>query len=208
MVQRLMNGIDTQELRHTMGEIENNPELAHFNFVARNQWVDGTHNRAIVEEFYEAGQRDTSRQKPMSFEEDEPPVLLGGNRGANPVEYVLIGLSGCLTTALVAHAAARGIKLKSVESHLEGDLDVRGFLGMPGAMRNGYENIRVHFRIESDASELEIDRLVRLAQERSPVFDIVTNKVPVSVDFEMKKKYEELRVNKARQLRELESENK
>lgn len=180
----IVNGIDVTELQDTMGKLGQHPELARFNFRATNRWVGGTHNRATVMEFYEAGQRDESRTRPMMFEEDEPPGLLGQNRGANPVEYVLIGLSGCLTTSLVAHAAAKNITLKSVESRLEGDLDVRGFLGMSDQVRNGYESIKVTFKIESDASKEQLKELVELAQQRSPVFDIVTHPVPVTVDFE------------------------
>ncbi len=184
MATQTINGINMDNLKSTMKDIAEQPELARFNFRTRNRWIDGTHNRAVVQEFYEAGQEDTSRSEPMVFEEDEPPVLLGRNEGANPVEYVLIGLSGCLTTTLVANAAVRGIKLRSVESHLEGDLDARGFLGMEGARRNGYEQIQVRFKIDADASDEEIRELVSLAQQRSPVFDIVTHGVPVTVNYE------------------------
>ncbi|HEY9686950.1 MAG TPA: OsmC family protein [Coleofasciculaceae cyanobacterium] len=184
MVAQRLNGIDLDNLQTTISTVQEHPELARFKFRTKNRWVNGTHNRASVKEFYEAGIPDESRDCTMIFEEDEPPVLLGENLGANPVEYILVGLSGCLTTSLVAQAAARGIPLKSVESELEGDLDVRGFLGLSEAVRNGYEGIRVKFKIESDAPEQDLQELVELAQQRSPVFDIVTNPVPVSVTFE------------------------
>jgi uncharacterized OsmC-like protein len=109
-------------------------------------------------------------------------VLLGTDRGANPVEYVLTALAGCLTTSLVYHAAARGIAVEEVESHLEGDLDLRGFLGLSEEVRNGYENIRVTFKIKADATEEQLRELVQLAQNRSPVFDIISHPVPVSVE--------------------------
>jgi uncharacterized OsmC-like protein len=187
MVIQRVNGIDLDNLQSTINTVQSHPEQARFNFRTKNRWVDGTHNRASVKEFYEAGIPDESRACAMVFDEDEPPVLLGENLGANPVEYILVGLSGCLTTSLVAQAAARGITLKSVESELEGDLDVRGFLGLSDEVRNGYEGIRVRFKIESDAPEETLQELVELAQQRSPVFDIVTNPVPVLVSFEKQK---------------------
>ncbi len=185
-MQQVLDGIDVQRLQETITTLQNQPEMAQFTFRARNRWVNGTHNQAIVQDFYGAGQEDQSREIPMVFEEDEPPVLFGQNVGANPVEYILVGLSGCLTTALVAHAAARGIELKSVESHLEGDLDARGFLGIAD-VRNGYESIRIRFILDADAPESVLQELIQVAQERSPVFDIVTNKVPVSVGMSKKK---------------------
>jgi uncharacterized OsmC-like protein len=112
---------------------------------------------------------------------DEPPLLLGEDIGANPVEYVLTALSACLTTALVYHAAAQGIIIHEVESDLEGDLDIRGFLGLSDEVRNGYEHIRVNFRIKADAPQEKIEELIRLAVQRSPVFDVVSNPVRVTV---------------------------
>ena len=115
---------------------------------------------------------------------DEPPELGGTDAGPNPVEYVLTALAGCLTTSLVCHAAARGIELRSVDSELEGDLDVRGFLGIDPNVRNGYRNIRVTFHIDSDASEEQIQELIDVAQQRSPVFDMMTHEVPVEVGYD------------------------
>ncbi|MEN8686340.1 MAG: OsmC family protein [Desulfuromonadales bacterium] len=112
---------------------------------------------------------------------DEPPVLLGENKGANPVEYLLVGLSGCMTTALVAHASARGIEIKSVSSSLEGDLDVQGFLGLSETTPVAYKEIRVSFKIEADISDQEKQELVEMAQKYSPVFNTVTQPVKVKV---------------------------
>ena len=186
MAEHIVNGVDVKALRATMDAVKADPGLATFRFRAENRWVEGTHNRAVVKGFYGAGREDDSRKAPFVFEEDEPPVLLGGDRGANPVEYVLVGLSGCLTTSLVAHAAARGIRLRSVESRLEGDLDVRGFLGMSDKVRNGYREIRVHFTVDADAPPEVIAELVETAKARSPVFDIVSHGVPVTVSGEKK----------------------
>lgn len=186
MATRVVNGIDVDGLVKTIGAIKDKPELARFTFRASNKWVKGTNNQATVKGFYGAGEEHPQRGAAMTFDEDEPPVLLGADKGPNPVEWVLVGLSGCLTTSLVAYAAAKGIELRSVESELEGDLDVRGFLNIDPSVRNGYESIRVHFRIDADASDDELAKLVEIAQARSPVFDIVTHQVPVRVDFERK----------------------
>ena len=121
--------IHVSKLMETFDAVRRNSQIARIKFRATNQWVEGTHNRATVKDFYGALQEDTSR-KPLVFEIDEPPVLLGSNEGANPVEYVLVGLSGCLTTSLIAHAAARGIEIRGLSTRLEGDLDLRGFLGI------------------------------------------------------------------------------
>lgn len=182
--EKIVNGINVGQLENTIKVIEDKSDIAKFKFRASNKWINGGHNRSTVKDFYGAGQEDTSRTKPFVFDADEPPVLLGENNGANPVEYVLTGLSACLTTSLIAHAAARGIKIDEVESKLEGDLDVRGFLGMSDDVRNGYENIRVKFKVKGDAPQEKLQELVELAQKRSPLFDIVTNSVPVSVELE------------------------
>ncbi|WP_424359982.1 OsmC family protein [Methanocella sp. MCL-LM] len=181
--EKTVNGINVTRLFSTVDTIKKDPGIAKFRFRATNRWVNGTHNQASVKDFFGAGQ-DFAHAEPYVFDEDEPDVLLGKDAGANPVEYVLVALSGCLTTSLVAHAAARGVKLDAVESKLEGDLDVRGFLGMTEEVRRGYDNIRVTFRIKSDAPREKLQELVELAQKRSPVFDIVTNPTPVKVTLE------------------------
>ena len=117
---------------------------------------------------------------------DEPPLLLGENHGANAGEYALTALNGCLITALIYHAAAQGIKIDEVESSLEGDADLRGFLGIDDSVRNGYERINVTFRIKSDAPEEKLRELVELAQKRSPVFDMLSNPTPVQANMEKK----------------------
>jgi uncharacterized OsmC-like protein len=182
--QKIVNGVRVDRLFDTVHAIKDAPDLARFQFRGENRWVNGAHNRTTIQEFYGAGQEDTSRSEPYVFDADEPPVLLGENQGANPVEYALTALAGCLTTSLVYHAAARGIELEEVESRLEGDLDLHGFLGMSDAVRNGFEKIRVTFRIKADLPEETLDELCQLAQKRSPVFDIVSNPVPVTVQRE------------------------
>jgi len=177
-----INGVNVEELFKTVDAVKKTAAIAKFRFRADNTWIEGGHNRTSIRNFYGAGEEDTSRKTPFILDADEPKVLLGTDRGANPVEYVLTALAGCLTTSLVYHAAARGIAVEEVESHLEGDLDLRGFLGISEEVRNGYENIRVTFKIKADATEEQLRELVLLAQNRSPVFDIISHPVPVSVE--------------------------
>jgi uncharacterized OsmC-like protein len=178
------NGLSVEQIFSTVKAIQSQPGLARFQFRNRNKWLGGGLNRSTIRDFYGAGQEDTSRASAFVFDNDEPPVLLGENRGANPVEFVLHALAGCLTTSMVLHAAARGIALDAVESTFEGDLDVRGLLGLSDEVRNGYERIRVKFRIEADAPRETLEELVRVAQQRSPVFDVVSHGVPVEVTLE------------------------
>jgi uncharacterized OsmC-like protein len=140
--------------------------------------MGGGHNRSEIKEFYGACEEDSTRTEPFVLDADEPPVLLGEDRGANPVEYVLHALAACMITTLVYHAAAQGINIESVDSELEGDLDARGFLRLDENIRKGYQNIRVKFNVKSDATPAQLAELARL----SPIFDIVTNSVPVAVE--------------------------
>lgn len=183
--EKKVNGVNVDQLFSTIEQIKGNPEIAQFKFRAMNTWIDGTHNRATVKDFYGALKEDTSREQ-LAFEIDEPPVLCGQNLGANPVEYLLAALSGCLTTSLVAHAAARGIEVKRVESRYEGDLDLRGFLGISEEVPVGYKNIRVYFRIEADLSEDRKEDLIRMAQKHSPVFNSIAKPVPIIVQLDKK----------------------
>src|SRR5262249_18440193 len=137
------NGVDVDRLFATIGAIQQTSSLARFTFRSRNRWVGGGRNRSTIQQFYGAGQEDTTRKKAFVMDNDEPDVLLGTDEAANPVEQVLHGLAGCLTTSLIYHAAARGIAIDAVESSLEGDLDLRGFLGLSDRVRNGYEGVRV-----------------------------------------------------------------
>jgi len=177
---KTVNGVNVTRLVETINLIKESPDISQFKFRATNKWQNGTYNQATVKDFYGALQEDDTRD-PMYFDTDEPPVLLGGNKGANPVEYLLIGLSGCLTTAMVAHAAAKGIELRSVESRLEGDLDVQGFLGMSEEIPVEYQQIRVTFKIDADISDEQKQELIEMAQKYSPVFNTVSKPVTVQV---------------------------
>lgn len=179
----VLNGVNVTQLVATIGVIEDNADVAKFKFRNHNKWIDGGQNRSTIDKFYGA-MEEHSRDIPFVMDNDEPPVLLGTDKGANPVEQILHGLAGCITTTTIYYAAAKGIKIDEMETIFVGDLDLRGFLGLPGRTRNGYEQIRVTVRIKSDASEEDIQELVELAQRRSPVYDIVTNPVPVSINLE------------------------
>lgn len=179
-ISTVMNGVDVERLGQTIQAIQKDSGLAKSQFRATNRWVSGGHNRSSIQGFYAAGQEDTSRTKPFVLDADEPPALLGQDKGANPVEFVLHALAACVTTSLVYHAAARGIKLESVESQLEGDLDLRGFLGLSEQVRRGYKEIRVKFNVKSDASPEQLEELTKF----SPVYDIVSSPVPVSIQME------------------------
>ena len=173
----VINGVDVERLGQTVQAVQQNPSLGTSQFRAVNRWISGGHNRSMIKGFYGAGQEDTTRTKPFVLDADEPPVLLGKDQGANPVEFVLHALVACLTTSLVYHAAARGIQIESIESRLEGDLDLQGFLGLSEQVRRGYQQVRASFTIKSDASAEQLETLMKF----SPVFDIVSNPVPVSI---------------------------
>jgi uncharacterized OsmC-like protein len=177
---KTVNGINVEQLFNSIEAFKQKPELAKFKFRATNEWVGGTHSRATVKDFYGPGQEDNSREA-VKYDLDEPPVLLGENLGSNPVEYLLVALSGCLTTALVAQAAARGVKLNGVASRYEGDIDLRGFLGISPDVKVGFEQIRVYFKIDADISQEQKEELVRMAQKYSPVFNTIFKPTAVLV---------------------------
>jgi uncharacterized OsmC-like protein len=178
----VLNGVDVGEVEALVGAIEAEPELAKSRFQLHNTWIDGGHNRSRIEGFY-AAKQDIAHQQTFALEADEPPILAGQDKGANPVEHLLNALAACLTTTLVYHAAVRGIEIRSIESTLEGDLDLRGFLGLSSDVRPGYQNIRVKFSVDTDAENLE--RLKALSK-LSPVFDITTKGTNVDVSIERK----------------------
>lgn len=178
-----VNGVNVDQLFSTIDQIRDNSEIAQFKFRVNNTWIDGTHNCATVKSFYGALKEDDSRE-PLAFDIDESPVLCGWNLGANPVEYLLVALSGCLTTSLVAHAATQGIEIRKVESRYEGDLDLRGFLGVSEEVPVGYKNIRAYFKIEADISEDQKQELIKMAQKYSPVFNSIAKPIPVSVQLD------------------------
>lgn len=180
---KIINGINADQLLQTIDLVKENPALAQFKFRTQSTWINGTHNRAMVKDFYGALKEDDTRE-PMVFDLDEPPVLCGGNKGANPVEYLLVALSGCLTTSLVTQAALKDITLEKISSRYEGDIDLQGPLGLSEEVPVGYQAIRVYLAIEADISEAQKEELVKLAQTHSPVYDTIIKSTPVSVQLE------------------------
>ncbi|MCF8143514.1 MAG: OsmC family protein [Deltaproteobacteria bacterium] len=181
--QQMVNGVNVEALFKTIDTVKQEPDIAKFKFRATNTWVSGTHCQATIKDFYGALKEDDSRP-PVTYDMDEPPVLLGNNDGRNPVEYLLVALSGCLTTSLVAHASAKGIKIKGVQSRYEGDIDLRGFLGISEEVPVGYQEIRVYFKIDADVSDEQKEEMIKMAQKYSPVFNTITKSAPVAVHLE------------------------
>jgi uncharacterized OsmC-like protein len=179
-MKKIVNGVNVTQLFETIDNIKENAEIAKFNFRAQNKWKGGTVNQTTVSDYSGACQTFT-RSKPHVFIKDEPPVLLGGDKGANPVEYLLAGLAGCVTTSLVAHASARGIRIDSIESTLEGDIDLRGLLQIDKSVNPGYQGINIKFKIESDASKETLQELVDLAKNASPVANTVSKSTPINI---------------------------
>jgi uncharacterized OsmC-like protein len=182
-ISHAVNGVDVARLGQTVEAVRQQTNLAAFQFRAANRWIGGGHNRSTIQGFYGAGEEDRTRAAAFVLDADEPPVLLGKDQGVHPLEFVLHALAACLTTSMVYHAAARGIRIDSVESRLDGDLDLRGFLGVSDNVRRGYQQIRVKFQVASDAAADELQQLTTY----SPVFDIVSNPVPVSVSIEVQR---------------------
>ena len=177
---KMVNGFKKEEIKATLSAIQANPEIAKFKFRTTNNWLNAGHNRATVKGFFGGCQEDTTRKDSWHFDLGEPPILLGNNEGANPVEYLLTALSGCMTTTMVLHAAAREMEIESIESTFEGDLDVQGFLGLNKDVRNGYQQIKVRFDIKGNLTEEQKQELIDFALE-SPVYDVVSNGTKVGV---------------------------
>ena len=175
-----LNGVNTPNLFATINAVKANPPLAKFQFRAKNRWVNGTHSRGTVETFYGAGTEHTHKRT-FTLEADHPAVLVGEDNAALPVEIVLYGLAACIVGGIANIAAARGVKLTEVEATVEGDMDLRGILGLSDEVRNGYEKIRANFTIKGDAPEEKLRQIVEQSQARSAVFDIITNKTPVEI---------------------------
>ena len=176
-----LNGLDTQKMLETVGALKANPTLARFEFRARNRWISGGENRSTIKDFYGAGAEDMSRQEGFEFTNGEPPVLLGHNEGANPVEFLLHALAGCVTTTMVLHAAARGIEIESLSTRLVGDIDLQGLLAL-GDVPAGYQGIRIEMDIRAkNASDADLDDLLQFAQAHSPVCNTVCRPVPVVI---------------------------
>jgi uncharacterized OsmC-like protein len=175
------NGVDTAALFATLDAVKQTPEAARFQFRARNQWVSGTHNRSTIADYFGVGE-ERSHERMFVFDADHPAVLVGQDRGPTPTEFVLHALAACLTAGLANIAAARRVKLTEVCSTVTGDIDLNGILGLDPDVRNGYEQITVRFTITGDAPAEKLREIVDQSRARSAVYDIITNRVPVTIE--------------------------
>ncbi len=178
---KVVNGLDTTKMYETIEAIKAQPTLARFEFRNSNEWIDGGANRSTIRGFYGAGREDDSRSEPFVFTNGEPPVLLGNNEGANPVEFLLHALAGCVTTTFVLHAAARGIKVESISTRMKGNIDLQGLLALDDSVSAGYESIDMDMDIKADCSDEELDRLLAFVRDHSPTCQTVCRPVPVNV---------------------------
>jgi len=174
------NGVDTTTLFATLDAVKADPEIAAFQFRATNTWLSGTHNRSSFHGFYGAKQ-EMEHKRPYTFDADHPAVLVGTDEGPTPVEFLLHALAACLTSGIANIAAARGVTLTQVSSTVEGDIDLLGILGLSDSVRNGYRQIRVSFVLRGDDPD-KLRGVVEQSRQRSAVFDVLTNGVPVSID--------------------------
>jgi uncharacterized OsmC-like protein len=175
------NGVNLDGLLAARDALKNAPAAAEFIWRASCKWKNGTHATSSVQGFHGLG-NELSHKTEFSFETDHPEIFAAEDRGATPVELVLVGLASCLTAGVATVAQNRGIQLRSVEAKLEGKMNLYGILGIDGDVRNGYDDIKVTFHIDADASKQDIEALVAQSQKRSAVYDIVTNPTNVTVE--------------------------
>jgi len=175
------NGVNVDALLAAREALKAAPEAANFTWRASCRWLNGTHSRSTVEGFHGLGQEQRHKTE-FTFEADHPEIFASEDLGATPVELVLVGLASCLTAGVAAVAQNRGIQLRSVEAKLEGTMNLYGILGIDSDVRNGYDGIKVTFKIDADASKKDIEALVAQSQKRSAVYDIVTNPTNVTVE--------------------------
>jgi uncharacterized OsmC-like protein len=178
-----LNGVDTPNLFATINAVKGTPELAKFQFRATNRWVSGTCSETTIESFDGAGGTH-SHKATFKATADHPAVLVGADRGPLPVEFLLHALASCITSGIGNIAAARGVKLTEVTSKIEGDINLLGILGLSDKVRNGYERIKLTFTIKGDAPAEKLRSIVEQGRDRSAVYDVVTNGVPVEIKIE------------------------
>jgi uncharacterized OsmC-like protein len=175
------NGVNVQALLDARDALRGAPEAAQFTWRASARWNHGVHSTINVQSFFGLGQEQTHLDESV-FEADHPEVFAATDKGITPIEYLIVGLASCLTAGVASVAENRGIQLRSVEATVEGAHDIRGILGADSDVRNGYNDIKVTFTIDADASRQEIEALVAQSQKRSAVFDALTNPTNVTVE--------------------------
>jgi uncharacterized OsmC-like protein len=175
------NGVNVGALLDARNALKEAPQAAKFTWRATCKWQNGTHSQTTINEFFGLGQEQKHKTE-FTFEADHPEIFASEDLGATPIEFVLVGLASCLTAGVASVAQNRGIQLRSVEAKLEGAMDIQGILGVDKDVRNGYDDIKVTFHIDADASKKEIEALVAQSQKRSAVYDVITNPVNVTVE--------------------------
>lgn len=178
---KVLNGVDTPTLLATVNAVRQSPELARFTWRASNRWVAGTHSVNRAGGFTGAG-AEHSRAEAFRFSADHPAVLVGGDEGPTPVEFLLYALASCITAGVANIASARGVALTKLESRIEGDMDLRGILGLSQTVRNGYRGIRMHLDVEGDASPETLRSIVDQSRARSAVLDVLLNGTEVAIE--------------------------
>lgn len=176
-----INGVDVNQLTATIDAIKDNPEHAHFRFRSQSRWEGGAKSTTTIDSFYGAGS-EQQHARTHTLEGDEPNVLLGSDTAPNAVETVLAGLASCLAVGYAYNAAARGIEIEELTFQVEGELDLHAFLGLRDDVRPGYESINVRYQVKSPASREQLVELCDYVQRTSPVLDVITNRVPVTVE--------------------------
>jgi uncharacterized OsmC-like protein len=174
------NGVNVAALISAREALAQTPAAAQFKWRAACEWKNGTHSNSTVEGYYGLGQ-EHRHKRTFTFDADHPEVFASEDKGATPVEYVLVGLASCLTAGIAAVAQNRNIQLRSVTATIEGDMDIQGILGIDSDVRNGFGGIKVTYKIDADARREDIEALVAQSQKRSAVYDIVTNPTNVTV---------------------------
>ncbi len=177
------NGVNVEALLGAREALSQTPEGAKFNWRAQCDWIRGTHSRTSVEGFFGLGEEQKHRTK-FTFDADHPEIFASEDHGPTPPEIVLAGLASCLTAGVASVAQHRGIQLKSVTATLEGGMDIQGILGIDSDVRNGFDGIKVTYKIDADATPDEIKAVVAQSQKRSAVYDIITNPTNVTVEVE------------------------
>ncbi len=182
VVKTMVNGIDVDELRRTIGTAMLEPDAVAYQPRITHRWVGGARCRSEVQGFRMGGEEDTSRPVPFVLHGDEPVALLGTNEAPNATESLLHALAACVSTTFMYQASLKGVTVESLELEVEGDIDLRGFLGVGEDIPRGFQAIRMMFRVEADAPSEQLEELCALAQEHSPVYNTVTRSAPVTVE--------------------------
>jgi uncharacterized OsmC-like protein len=175
------NGVNVQALLEAREVLKGAPEAAQFTWKATSSWQHGVHSQVKIQNYFGLG-ADQAHETESVFDADHPAVFAATDNGITPIEYLLVGLTSCLTAGVASVAQNRGIQLNSVEATVEGHHDIRGILGADSDVRNGFNDVVVKFKIDADASQQEIEALVAQSQKRSAVFDALTNPTDVTVE--------------------------